>query len=107
MNKDYLVRVLVLIVLALLLYNTLKPDGNQKYLDAIKKENKELSEQIRQSQLIISNQIDSITTIKQKETIIRNYYNEIISEIDNVTSDSVIVSIIREQLSKLGAARFD
>lgn len=106
MSKDYFVRVLVIIVLALLIYIALKPDGNAKYLDLIKKNNQELSEQILLMQHIISDQIDSIKIIKTKETIIRNYYNDLSNTIETINNDSAAIAIIRNKLSDLGAARF-
>lgn len=107
MSKDYFVRVLIVIVLALLIFLALKPDGNKKYLDLIEQENRKLSEQITQMKFTIQTQIDSIKIIEKKETIIRNYYNDIINQIENVTSDSAAIAIIRSKLNKLGAARTD
>jgi hypothetical protein len=106
MNKDYLLRVLVGIILALLIYNALKPSGDSKYLDAIGQNNKELSEQIKMMQFVISDQIDSIKVFKTKETIIRNYYNDISNTIETINNDSAAIAIIRNKLSYLGAARF-
>lgn len=107
MKTDYLVRVLILIVICLLVYLALKPDGSSKYMDALKQENKTLSKQIDSVKLEIAKQIDSIKVIEKKETIIRNYYNEIYQSIDTISNDRDALRLIRYKLDKLGSARFD
>lgn len=99
-------KTLLVIILILLVYLAFKPQDNTG-LNQLKKENKALSIQIKEMQKNIEAQLDSIQIIEKKETIIRNYYNEIIKGIGSIDSDSVIIGIIRQQLSNLGPARFD
>ena len=104
---DNFTKILVLIILGLLIYLALKPGGNDKYLDSLKAENKILSNQIDSVKTEISKQIESIKVIEKKETIIRNYYNEIFQSIDTIDNDSDALRLVRYKLNKLGSARFD
>ena len=63
--------------------------------------------QIEANQALINARLDSIKVIEKKETIIKKYYNEIISSVDNITNDSGAVAAIRLQLQRLGAARLN
>lgn len=104
---DNFTKVLILIILGLLIYLAIKPDGNGNYLESLKKENEVLAKQIDSVKVEISKQIDSIKVIEKKETIIRNYYNEIYQSIDTIDNDSDALRIVRYKLDKLGSARFD
>jgi hypothetical protein len=105
MNK--LTTILIVIILALLVYLALKPDKSSGYLDAIEQKNEEIVKQLDQLQETIEAKFDSLDLIKEKETIIREHYNEIIQELDNVNTFGGANSRIRLQLDSLGTARFD
>lgn len=107
MNKDYLLRVLVAIVICLLVYLAIKPSGDKKYLELLKNENAKIVKQLEANQILINERLDSIKVIEKKETIIKNYYNEIINSVDSITNDSGAVAVIRLQLHKLGTARLN
>lgn len=104
---DNFTKLLIIVILGLLIYLAFKPDGDDKYLESLKAENKILAEQIDSVKSEISRQIESIKVIEKKETIIRNYYNEIFQSIDTVDNDSDALRLIRDKLNKLGSARFD
>jgi hypothetical protein len=101
------VKILLVVILGLLIYLAFKPDGNTKYLKSLEANNKLLSEQIDSVKKEISKQIETIKLIEKKETIIRNYYNEIYQSIDTVNNDADAVKLIRQKLDKLGTARFE
>jgi len=98
---------LIIIILGLLIYLAIKPDGSSASLDIIKQQNEELVKQLEQNQILIAQQIREIKLIEKKETIIRNYYNEIIKASDTITTDASAIANIREWLDSLGTARFD
>lgn len=104
---DNFTKILILIILGLLIYLALKPEGDAKYLESLKRDNEILSKQIDSVKVAISKQIESIKVIEKKETIIRNYYNEISQSIDTIDNDSDALRLVRYKLNKLGSARFD
>jgi hypothetical protein len=103
---DKLTIALICIILALLIYLAVKPDGSGDYIDMIQQENKKLVKQMEVNQALINARLDSLQMIERKETIIRNYYNEVVKEIGNYTLPGVNFGI-REKLDTLGSARFD
>ncbi len=107
MNKDYLLRVLIVIVLCLLIYLALKPSGNSDYLNLLKDENKRIGQQIDSLKISLQAKLDSIKIIEKKETIIRNYYNEVIKNIDTLSNSADAIRTVRQLLDSLGPARFD
>lgn len=107
MKQFNFTNVLIVIILALLVYLALKPDSDKKYLDMIEKENQKISKQLEESHILIAQQIREIKLIEKKETIIRNYYNEIIKASDTITTDASAIASIRRWLDSLGTARFD
>ncbi len=107
MSQDYLLRILVVIVLCLLIYLALKPSGNSDYLNLLKDENKKIVKQIDSLKLSLQAKLDSLKVIEKKETIIRNYYNEIIHNIDTINTDADALRTIRQLLDSLGTARLD
>ena len=107
MKQFNLTTALIIIILGLLIYLAIKPDGSSASLDIIKQQNEELVKQLEQNQILIAQQIREIKLIEKKETIIRNYYNEIIKASDTITTDASAIANIREWLDSLGTARFD
>lgn len=107
MKPDYFIRALIVVVLCLLVYLALRPDGKSDYLKLLKDENKKIENQINTLKASLQEKLDSLKIIEKKETIIRNYYNEIINYIDTVNNDSAAISLVRNQLRKLGPARLD
>ena len=101
-----LTNVLIVIILGLLVYLALKPDGSKQYLDLIKQENEEIVKQLKANQSKIDEQLNNLKVIEKKETIIRNYYNEVLQELNNVNTFGGANSRIRIQLDSLGSARF-
>lgn len=101
-----LTNVLIVIILALLVYLALKPDGSKQYLDLIEQENEKIVKQLEANQSKIDEQLNNLKVIEKKETIIRNYYNEVLQELNNVNTSGSANSRIRVQLDSLGSARF-
>lgn len=106
MKQFNLTTVLTVIILGLLVYLALKPDGSKKYLDLIEQENEKIVEQLKANQVRIDEQLSNLKVIEKKETIIRNYYNEVLQELNNVNTSGSANSRIRMQLDSLGSARF-
>lgn len=107
MKPFNLTTALIIIILGLLIYLALKPDGSSATIEIIKQQNKELTRQLEENQIIIAQQIREIKLIEKKETIIRNYYNEIINSSDTLTTDISAIANIRKWLDSLGTARLD
>ena len=107
MKQFNLTTALIVIILGLLVYLAIKPDGNSATIDIIKQQNEELVKQLEENQIFIAQQIREIKLIEKKETIIRNYYNEIIKASDTITTDASAITNIRKWLDSLGAARLD
>ena len=107
MKQFNLTTILIVIILGLLVYLAIKPDGNSATIKIIKQQNEELVKQLEQNQILITQQIREIKLIEKKETIIRNYYNEIIKASDTITTDASAIANIRKWLDSLGTARFD
>lgn len=106
MKQFNLTTVLIVIILGLLVYLALKPDGSKQYLDLIEQENEKIVEQLKANQARIDEQLNNLKVIEKKETIIRNYYNEVIQELNNVNTSGSANIRIRTQLDSLGSARF-
>lgn len=66
-----------------------------------------LSGKIDSLQLIIVTRLDSIQALKSEKVFIRNIYYEKANEIDSIYSDSILIYRIREQLERLGTAKFE
>ena len=98
---------LIFIIIGLLIYLALKSDGSGDYEDMLKKEREKIVKQMEINQKFIQQQLDSLEIYNKETTIIRNYYNEIISSVDTITNDSGAITAIRVQLHKLGSARLD
>lgn len=107
MKQFNLTTALIIIILGLLIYLAIKPDGSSATIDIIKQQNEELVKQLEENQILIAQQIREIKLIEKKETIIRNYYNEIIKASDTITTDASAIANIRRWLDSLGTARFD
>lgn len=107
MKPFNLTTALIVIILALLVYLALKPDGSSATIEIIKQQNKELTDQLKANQVLTEKQIKEIKLIEKKETIIRNYYNEIINSADTLTTDISAIANIRKWLDSLGTARLD
>lgn len=107
MKQFNFTNVLIVIILALLVYLALKPDGSGDYKDMLEQEREKIVKQIEINQKLIKQQLDSLEIYNKQTTIIRNYYNEIISSVDTITNDSNAIATIRLQLHKLGSARLD
>ena len=107
MKQFNLTNVLIVIILGLLVYLAIKPDGSSATIDIIKQQNEELVKQLEQNQILIAQQIREIKLIEKKETIIRNYYNEIIKASDTITTDASAIANIRRWLDSLGTARLN
>ena len=107
MKQFNFTNVLIVIILALLVYLALKPDGNGQYLDMIQQQKKEIIKLMQENQKQIKQSFKDIKLIEKKETIIRNYYNEIIKNIDSLSDFNAIDNGIRQKLDTLGAARFE
>ena len=107
MKPFNLTTALIIIILGLLIYLALKPDGSSATIEIIKQQNEELTKQLQANQLLIKKQIEDLKIIEKKETIIRNYYNEIINSSDTITTDVSAIVNIRKWLDSLGTARLD
>lgn len=107
MKQFNLTTILIVIILGLLIYLALKPSGDGKYLDIIKQQNEEIEKSKKELAKLITVRFDSLKLFERKETIIKNYYNEIISSVDTITNDSGAIATIRLQLHKLGSARLN
>ena len=107
MKQFNLTNILILIILGLLVYLALKPDGNKQYKDILKQEREEIIKQMEAVEVRMNMKFDSLKTIEKKETIIRNYYNEIYKATDTITTDASAIADIRWWLESLGTARFD
>lgn len=107
MKQFNLTNILIVIILGLLVYLALKPDGNSQYLDMIQQQKKEIIKLMQENQKQIEQGFKDIKLIEKKETIIRNYYNEIIKGIDSLSDFNAIDNGIRQKLDTLGSARFE
>ena len=107
MKQFNLTTALIIIILGLLIYLALKPDGSGNYKDMLKQEREKIIKQMEVNQKLMELRLDSLEIYNKQTTIIKNYYNEIISSIDTITNDSGAIATIRLQLHKLGSARLD
>ena len=107
MKQFNLTTALIIIILGLLIYLALKPDGSGDYKDMLKQEREKIIKQMEVNQKLMELRLDSLEIYNKQTTIIKNYYNEIISSIDTITNDSGAIATIRLQLHKLGSARLD
>jgi hypothetical protein len=107
MKQFNLTNILIVIILGLLVYLALKPNSDGKYIDALRQESIKITEQIKANQVLIDKQLKELKVIEKKETIIRNYYNEIYKATDTLTTDVSAIANIRWWLEHLGTARFD
>ena len=105
--KFDLTTILIVIILGLLLYLAFKPDGNGKYIDAIEQQNRDMERSKKELIQFIEAKFDSLKLIERKETIIKNYYNDIYENIPVFANYSIADSILRMWLNSLGAARFN
>lgn len=99
---------MIIIVLGLLIYLALQPKNDKKYLDLIKEEEEKITKLIEINHQQEIELLKNIQVIEKKETIIRNYYNEIIKNTDTITTIPVAVSTIRQWLDSLSTSpRFE
>lgn len=105
--KENSTLVLLGIVLLFLIFTKACDTSQDKLLEYMENQNKELSGKFDSLQATIGS---LELQVIQKDTIIynyRTYYNEIAQKIDSVTDNSVIRDSIRVKLRELGSARFD
>lgn len=99
MTQTY--KILLFVILGLLIYLALQPKSDKKYLSLVEEEKKEITELIKKNHEAELELIKSIQLIEKKETIIRNFYNEIIKSTDTISTVPVAVTTIRQWLDSL------
>lgn len=107
MKQFNLTNILIVIILGLLVYIMLKPNDNNKYLGMIHQEKQEIIKLLKASQVKIEEGFKNIKLIEKKETYIKNYYNEIIHQLDSLNTSADANIKLRQQLDSLGTARFN
>ncbi|MDY0082859.1 MAG: hypothetical protein RBR74_06740 [Ignavibacteriaceae bacterium] len=105
MNK--IIIILLTVILLLLVYLSFKSNDNSDYIEQLEQQNTLITEEIEGLKLEINIKLDSLKVIEKKETIIKNYYNEIFTQIDSITSFDLIYSMLRQKLDSLGSARLN
>lgn len=105
MNKTIVI--FLVIIIGLLVYMSFRSDSNSDYIEQLENQNATITKQLSELQLQINNKLDSLKVIEKKETIIKNYYNEIFNQIDSINSDSVVNFMLRAKLRSLGPARLN
>lgn len=99
---------LAVIIIGLMLYITFSNKGQeQAYLKELKAQRELIEKEIAGLQSLINSRLDTLKIINQKETIIKNYYNEILQGIDTLNSVNSVNFFIRAKLDTLGTARLD
>jgi recombinational DNA repair protein RecR len=98
---------LIYVIIALLIYLALKPSNDSKYINSLHNQFEVLQNQIDSLSNLQMLKLDSIKIIERKQTIIKNYYNEIIKSVDTLSTDAATIRTIRQLLDSLGSARFD
>lgn len=106
MKQFNLTTILIIIILGLLVYLALKPNDSKQYEDMLRQERAEIIKQIEAIEMRMNLKFDDLKVIEKKETIIRNYYNEIYNATDTITTDVSAIADIRWWLENLGTARF-
>lgn len=97
----------VLIILAIIIIVSMLKNDDSKIEDIIEKKNQKIESRIDSLQNIIEKNFESIQMIDSSKTIIKNIYEIKGSEVDKIQNDSGVVLFIRDQLLRVGAARFD
>lgn len=107
MYMNSLDKFLIYVIIALLIYLALKPSNDSKYINSLHNQFEVLQNQIDSLSNLQMLKLDSIKIIERKQTIIKNYYNEIIKSVDTLSTDAATIRTIRQLLDSLGSARFD
>lgn len=107
MKQFNLTNILIVIILVLLVYLMLRPNNDNKYLDMIHQEKQELIKLIQANEQKMQEGFKSIKLIEKKEIYIKNYYNEIIHQLDSINTSADANIKLRQQLDSLGTARFN
>lgn len=106
MKQINLTSILIVIILLLLIYlSFFRTSDNKPFTDQIDQQNQELTNKIEVMQDLIIEKMDSIKIIEKKEIYVRNYYNEVIEQIESISNDSIALSVVRNKLQKLGPGR--
>lgn len=99
----FVVGVFALFVFTNILCNKPKPVS----FEPLEKNLQEITKKIDSLESEIGSRLDSIKIINEKKTFISNYYQLKANEVDTITVDSVLFARIRQQLERIGSARFD
>lgn len=97
----------VLIILAIIIVVSMLKNDGSAVEELIEKRNQKIESRIDSLQKIIETNFKSIRLIDSSKTINKIYYQTKENEIDEIKNDSGVVLFIRDQLLRIGAARFD
>ena len=103
---DKLFTTVLIIIAIIVIVSMLKNDGSNVE-KIVEKTNQRIESRIDSLQNIIEKKFESIRLIDSSKTIIKNIYEIKGSEVDEIKDDSGVVLFIRDQLLRVGAARFD